>query len=222
MRTPSSQKCRLDPLSRRRCTVWVFGWDFSENHGPHVPYAILRQHYSFTQGLLKVALDWTAIAQLCAFWTPRFSGHVHGSRGVDLLRRAESVHRIRRRGELFPHVSRSTPRRQPRRFGIVWFCPDCDGRFLPQPLTIARRLWLGLYWLNVHDGVAEWIAVDAPGNFENGIRIFGSSGDDIVYARVTWQWPKELEFSAMPPNMPSKLLLNADHRHRQSHSQASF
>jgi hypothetical protein len=41
-----------------------------------------------------------------------------------------------------------------------------------------------LYWLNVHDAVAEWVAVDTPGKFENGIRIFGSSGDDIVYARV--------------------------------------
>jgi hypothetical protein len=25
-------------------TVWVFGWDFSENHGPYIPYSILR-HY---------------------------------------------------------------------------------------------------------------------------------------------------------------------------------
>ena len=131
MRTPSSQKCRLDPLSRRRCTVWVFGWDFSENHGPHVPYAILR-HYSFTQGLLKVALDWTAIAQLCAFWAPRFSGHrrrVHGSRGVDLLRRAESVHRIQRRGELFRYVSRPTPRRQPNDLGLSGFARTATGDF---------------------------------------------------------------------------------------------
>jgi hypothetical protein len=107
----------------------------------------------------------------------------------------------------------------------IWDCLVLPGlrREISTPaLTIARRLWLSLYWLNVHDGIAEWIAVDAPSNFENGIRIFGSSGDDIVYARGTWQWPKELEFSAMPPNMPSKLLLNADHRHRQSHSQSSF
>src|SRR5580704_18701049 len=47
-------------------TVWVFGWDFSENHGQHVPYSILR-HYSFTQGLLKVALDWTAIGNSVLF-----------------------------------------------------------------------------------------------------------------------------------------------------------
>jgi hypothetical protein len=44
-----------------------------------------------------------------------------------------------------------------------------------------------------------------PVNFENGIRIFGSSGDDIVYARVAWQWPEQLEFSTTP-NMQSKLL----------------
>jgi len=47
-------------------TVWVFGWDFSENHGPHIPYSILR-HYSFIQGLLKVALDWTAIGNRVLF-----------------------------------------------------------------------------------------------------------------------------------------------------------
>jgi hypothetical protein len=47
--------------------------------------------------------------------------------------------------------------------------------------------------------------VDTPGNFENGVRIFGSSGDDIVYARVAWQWPEQLEFSTTPPNMQSRL-----------------
>jgi hypothetical protein len=54
-------------------------------------------------------------------------------------------------------------------------------------------------------GSLRWVAVDTPGNFENGVRIFGSSGDDIVYARVAWQWPEQLEFSTTPPNMQSKL-----------------
>jgi hypothetical protein len=41
---------------------------------------------------------------------------------------------------------------------------------------------------------------------------------------VTWLSPRFIGTTqpAMPSNMPSKLLLNADHRHRQSHSQASF
>jgi hypothetical protein len=47
-------------------TVWVFGWDFSENHGPHIPYSILR-HYSFTQGLLKAAPDWKTIGNRVLF-----------------------------------------------------------------------------------------------------------------------------------------------------------
>jgi hypothetical protein len=104
--------------------------------------------------------------------------------------------------------------------GVSGFARITSGDFYGS-LNDGSEVWLGLYWLNVHDGVAEWVAVDTPGNFENGIRIFGSSGDDIVYARVAWQRPKELEFSAMPPNMPSKLLLNAEHN-RESHSQPLF
>jgi len=73
-------------------------------------------------------------------------------------------------------------------------------------LNDGSEVWLGLYWLNVHDEVAEWVAVDTPGNLKNGIRIFGSSGDDLVYARVAWQWPAQLEFSTTPPTMQSKLL----------------
>jgi hypothetical protein len=151
----------------------------------------------------------------------RHSRRVHGSRDVDLLRRAESVHRIRRRSELFPLVSRSTPRRQFPTIGIVWLCRTAAGDFYAS-LNDSSEALAGFVLAQCLRWVAEWIAVDAPGNFENGTRIFGSNGDDIVHARMTWQWPKELEFSAMPPNMPSKLLLNADHRHRQSHSQASF
>src|SRR5580698_692598 len=47
-------------------TVWVFGWDFSENHGPRIPYSIFR-HYSFTQGLLKLAPDWKTIGNRLLF-----------------------------------------------------------------------------------------------------------------------------------------------------------
>jgi hypothetical protein len=48
-------------------TVWVFGWDFlSDNRRLYPSYSILR-HYSFTQGLLKVAPDWTAIGNRVLF-----------------------------------------------------------------------------------------------------------------------------------------------------------
>jgi hypothetical protein len=204
-------------------TVWVFGWDFSENHGPHVPYAILR-HYSFTQGLLKVALDWTAIGNSVLF------GHqVAGGTAVACTARKAWVY-YGARSQFIAYDEETNsfrtyrvqlPDGSPDDCGVSGFARTATGDFYAS-LNDGSEAWLGLYWLNLHDGVAEWIAVDAPGNFENGIRIFGSSGDDIVYARVAWQWPKELEFSALPPKMPSKLLLNADHRHRESHSQPSF
>jgi hypothetical protein len=204
-------------------TVWVFGWDFSENHGPHVPYSILR-HYSFTQGLLKVALDWTAIGNSVLF------GHqVAGGTAVACTARKAWVYYGERRQFIaydeetnsFRTYRVQLPDGSPDDLGVSGFARTATGDFYAS-LNDSSEAWLGLYWLKVHDGVAEWIAVDAPGNFENGIRIFGSSGDDIVYARVAWQIPKELEFSAMPPKMASKLLLNADRRHRESHWQPSF
>jgi hypothetical protein len=204
-------------------TVWVFGWDFSENHGPHVPYAILR-HYSFTQGLLKVALDWTAIGN-----SVLFGHHVAGGTAVACTARKAWVY-YGERSQFIAYDEETNsfrtyrvqlPEGSPDDLGVSGFARTGAGDFYAS-LNEGSEAWLGLYWLNVHDGVAEWVAVDAPGKFENGIRIFGSSGNDLVYARVAWQRPKELEFSAMPPNMPSKLLLNADHRHRESHSQPSF
>jgi hypothetical protein len=92
-------------------TVWIFGWDFlSDNRRLYPSYSILR-HYSSTQGLLKVAPDWKTIGNRVLFGHPcrrRNGCRMHNPKGLDLLRRAASVRRIRRKGELFPHVSPST------------------------------------------------------------------------------------------------------------------
>ena len=203
-------------------TVWVFGWDFSENHGPRIPYSILR-HYSFTQGLLKAAPDWKTIGNRVLF------GHhvVDGTAVACTAQKAWIYYGERRQFVAYDEETNSfrtygiqLPDGSPSDLGVSGFARTTSGDFYGS-LNDGSEVWLGLYWLNVHDGVAEWVAVDSPGNFENGIRIFGSSGDDIVYARVAWQWPEQLEFSTTPPNMQSKLL-NADHRQHESRSRPSF
>ena len=147
---------------------------------------------------------------------------VHGSQGMGLLPESGvSSSLTTKKRTRSVHVAFNSPTAAPDDLGVSGFARTATADFYAS-LNDGSEAWLGLYCLSVHDGVAEWIAVDAAGNFENGIRIFGSSGDDIVYARVAWRRPKKLEFSAMPPKMPAKLLLNADHRHRESHSQPSF
>jgi hypothetical protein len=200
-------------------TVWVFGWDFSENHGPRIPYSILR-HYSFTQGLLKLAPDWKTIGNRVLFG-------VGGTAVACTAQKAWIYYGERRQFVAYDEETNSfrtygiqLPDGSPSDLGVSGFARTSSGDFYGS-LNDGSEVWLGLYWLNVHDGVAEWVAVDTPGNFENGIRIFGSSGDDIVYARVAWQWPEQLEFSTTPPNMQSKLL-NADHRQHESRSRPSF
>lgn len=96
----------------------------------------------------------------------------------------------------------------PRDSAVSGFAQTTSGDFYAS-LNDGSEAWLGLYWLNIHDEVAEWEAVDTPGNFTNGIRVFGSSGQDLVYARVAWEWPDKLEFSTMPPNMRAELLWHA-------------
>ena len=98
--------------------------------------------------------------------------------------------------------------------------PTCSSQVATLSLRVANKAWERCSFSCSRSSAGN--AVYAPGSFENGIRIFGSSGDDIVYVGVARQRPKELEFLAMPPKMPSKLLLNADHRHRESHSRQSF
>jgi hypothetical protein len=102
------------------------------------------------------------------------------------------------------------PDGSPSDLGVSGFARTTSGDFFAS-LNDGSEAWLGLYWLSVHDEAAEWDAVDTPGNFTNGIRVFGSSGEDLVYARVAWQWPDKLEFSTMPPNMRSELLSQATH-----------
>jgi hypothetical protein len=203
-------------------TVWVFGWDFSENHGPHIPYSILR-HYSFTQGLLKLAPDWKTIGNRVLF-----GHHVVGGTAVTCTAQKAWIYYGERRQFVaydeetnsFRTYAIQLPDGSPSDLGVSGFARTSSGDFYGS-LNDGSEVWLGLYWLNVHDGVAEWVAVDTPGNFENGIRIFGSSGDDIVYARVAWQRPEQLEFSTAPPNLQLKLL-NADHRQHESRSRPSF
>jgi hypothetical protein len=193
-------------------TVWVFGWDFSENHGPRTPYSILR-HYSFSQGLLKVAPDWKAIGNRVLF-----GHHVVGGTAVACTAQNAWIYYGERKQFIaydeeensFRVYRVQLPEGSPSDLEVSGFARTISGGFYGS-LNDGSQVWLGLYWLNVHDGIAEWFAVDTPGNFENGIRVFGSSGDDIVYARVAWRWPEQLEFSTLPPNMQSKLL-NDDYR----------
>jgi hypothetical protein len=118
---------------------------------------------------------------------------MNSPKGLDLLRRAAQVHRIRPGSELLPGISRSTTGGYPptANWEYLGFARTTFRRFYGS-LNHGSEVWPGLYWLNLHDRLAEWVAVDTPGNFENGIRIFGSGGDDIVYARVAWQRRKDL------------------------------
>ena len=192
-------------------TVWVFGWDFmSDNRGLGFPYAILR-HYSFTQGLLKVAPDWKAIGDRVLFGhgvaggtAVACSAHnawIYYGAGCQFISYDEEANSFRVYRVQLPNGS-------PSDVGVSGFARTTSGDFYAS-LNDGSEAWLGLYWLNVHDEVARWEAVDTPGNFTNGIRVFGSSGEDLVYARVAWQWPDKLEFSTMPPNMRSELLSHA-------------
>jgi hypothetical protein len=205
-------------------TVWVFGWDFlSDNRRLYPSYSILR-HYSFTQGLLKAAVDWTAVGNHVLF-----GHHVTGGTAVACTAHKAWVYYGEKRqfiaydeeANSFRTYRVQLPARGPSDLGVSGFARTASGDFYGS-LNDGSEAWLGLYWLNVHDEVAEWVAVDAPGNFENGIRIFGSSGDDIVYARVAWRWPEELEFSTMPPNMGPELLSHAARGRVESRSRPSF
>jgi hypothetical protein len=189
-------------------TVWVFGWDFlSDNRRLYPSYSILR-HYSFTQGLLKVAPEWTAIGNRVLF-----GHHVEGGTAVACTAHKTWVYYGERcqfvvydeEANSFRTYPIQLPYGSPSDLEASGFARTTSGDFYGS-LNDGSEVWLGLYWLNVHDEVAEWVAVDTPGNFKNGIRIFGSSGDDIVYARVAWQWPEQLEFSTTPPTRQSKLL----------------
>jgi hypothetical protein len=205
-------------------TVWIFGWDFmSDNRGLQFPYPILR-HYRFTQGLLKVAPAWKAIGNRVLFrhqlvggtsvactahkaWI--YDGERHQFISYDEEANSFRVYRVQ------------LPDGSPSDLGVSGFARTTSGDFYAS-LNDASEAWLGLYWLNVHDDVAECDAVDAPGNFTNGIRVFGSSGSDLVYARVAWQWPEKLEFSTMPANIRSELLSRATRGREESRSQPSF
>jgi hypothetical protein len=192
MRTPSSQKCRLDPLSRRRwhrLGLWLgfFRESWSACSLRNSP--ALQLYAGLAEGCLGLDSDWATLCFLdTTFQRAPPSRARITRRGFITESRVSPSHTTERR-TLSARIAFNSQTAAP----TIWDCPVLPGlrREISTPaLTIARSLWLGLYWLNVHDGVAEWIAVDAPGNFENGIRIFGSSGDDIVYARVTRQWAK--------------------------------
>jgi hypothetical protein len=205
-------------------TVWVFGWDFlSDNQRRYDSYSILR-HYSFTQGQLTAALDWTAIGNHLLF-----GHHVTGGTAVACTAHKAWIYYGEQRqfiaydeeANSFRIYRIESPAGSPTDLSVSGFARTASGDFYGS-LNDGSKAWLGLYWLHVHDDVAEWVAVEAPGNFENGIRVFGSSGDNIVYARVAWQWPKKLEFSTMPPNMPSKLLLHEAQGRDESRSRPPF
>jgi hypothetical protein len=205
-------------------TVWVFGWDFeSANHHPSVPSAIL-EHYSFTQGLLKAAANWTTIGNPVLF-----GHHVHdGTKVACTAHQAWIYYGEQRQFIAYDEETNSFstyrvqfPASRASDLGVSGFARTAAGDFYGS-LNGSSEVWLGVYWLHLHDGIGEWVAVDTPGDFENGIRVFGSRGNDIVYARVAWRWPEELEFSTMPHNMPSELLSHVGHRGGESRSRPSF
>ncbi|MCL2825325.1 MAG: hypothetical protein FWD57_15145 [Polyangiaceae bacterium] len=183
-------------------TVWVFGWDFlSDNRRRYDSYSMLR-HYSFTEGQLSAALDWKTLGNHVLF------GHyVSGGTAVACTaHKAWIYYGERRQFIAYDEASNSFDVYTVQLLSnslsdlmVSGFARTAAGDFYGS-LNDGSEVWLGLCRLNVHDGIAEWVAVDTPGDFENGIRVFGSSGDDLVYARVAWQWPKRLDFSTMPPS----------------------
>ena len=163
-----------------------------------------------TQGLLKVAPDWTATGNRVLLDTT-LQGHRRGactaSQDMGLLRERVSVSSSHTTNWRTPsaRIPFHSPYGSPSDLEASGFARTTSGDFYGS-LNDGSEVWLGLYWLNVHDEVAEWVAVDTPGNLKNGIRIFGSSGDDLVYARVAWQWPEQLEFLDHAANYAVKIV----------------
>jgi hypothetical protein len=138
-------------------TVWVFGWDFlSDNCRLYPSYSILR-HYSFTQGLLKVAPDWKTIGNRVLF-----GHHVAGGTAVARTTQKAWIYYGERRqfvaydeeANSFRTYPLQLPEGSPSDLGVSGFARTTSGDFYGS-LNDGSEVWLGLYWLNVHDGVAE-------------------------------------------------------------------
>jgi hypothetical protein len=131
-------------------TVWVFGWDFmSDNRGLSFPYAILR-HYSFTQGLLKVAPDWKAIGNRVLF------GHgVAGGTAVACSAHKAWIYY----GERHQFISYDEETNSFRVYGVQ--LPDGS----PSDLGVSgfARTTSGDFYASLNDGSEAWLGLACTG-----------------------------------------------------------
>jgi hypothetical protein len=110
----------------------------------------LQLYAGFAEGWLGLESDW---ATLC-FWTPRFSGTVVACTAHETwIYYGEQSQFIAYDGEVnsFRSYRVQLPDGSFRRLGSSGFA-GLRREISTPALTIARRLWLGLYWLNVYDG----------------------------------------------------------------------